>query len=171
MTRWSGGTKGGLWRFVSEFLSLDLNHIYHATKMGSAGSRDYVRRRSHASSLFLPSTVHFFISHIPISPTLPCFPFLLFILKRGKSFGVARGVYMLLLFACFYSLKKKPSIFQTRKERKRVWGSFAIAEFLFIWIVKCTLFGPWLSYRWFYRYSFKCLLAIESWFSCVADWA
>jgi hypothetical protein len=51
---------------------LIFTNIYHATKMGRcAGSRDYVRRRSHASSSFLP-TIYcaFFLTHIPISPTL-----------------------------------------------------------------------------------------------------
>jgi hypothetical protein len=76
---------------------LIFTNIYHATKMGRcAGSRDYVRGRSHASSsFFLPSIVHF------LSLTFLYLPTLLFCLQTRQELWRSKGAY---IYACFFVL-------------------------------------------------------------------
>lgn len=139
------GRRGSYGVFLSLFFA-DFYHIYHATKMGSAGSRDFTRGgRSHA--FFLSYSYHllcifvltlFYISFPPLLPT-----FLFAVYKPRKELWRSKGVYML----CFFVLSPTGAAsfivacvvsslgsFQTRK-RKTGYVDFCLYG------VKCTLFG------------------------------
>jgi hypothetical protein len=151
---------------------LIFTNIYHATKMGRcAGSRDHVRRRSHASSSFLP-TIYcaFLLTHIPISPTLffSLFVLALLLLTTRKELWRSKWAYICLCLLSDWkrllllvSSSGESLIFPTEKRKKEscvsgVWS-------LFIWILwKCTLFGlePFLSK--IPQCLVNCLLATES---------